>query len=468
MHISSSLAGVIGGGLGLLLVTACGDETKVQPDAAPRIDAVVIDAVVIDAPGGILTPEEIAATKLLSPLPAVPADTTNAFANDAAAAVLGQKLFFDKSYSGALAVGDNGTNGGLGMVGDTGKVSCASCHSAGSSGLDDQRSTPNNVSLGTDFGTRNALNVVSSSFYAWTNWGGRFDSQWSLPLAVAENAKIMKSSRLQVAHMLYAKYRTEYNATFPVDLDPDLDPAAPNAARFPPTGKPKAAPTDPDGAWELMAPADRDIVNRIYANYGKAVAAYMRKLVSRDAPFDRFVAGDDSAISVSAIRGIKVFLSKGCVTCHGGPTFSDASFHALAVPQTGPNVPATDLGRFQDVPGLINSPFNSNGGFSDDTTTGRLTGLAQVDSQKGQFRTRSLRNVAGSGAFMHSGKFATLAEVITFYDQGGGDVGASGIVKDPLIVPLSLSAQDKLDLVAFLETLTGEPVPPMLLVDTSK
>ena len=69
---------------------------------------------------------------------------------------------------------------------------------------------------------------------------------------------------------------------------------------------------------------------------------------------------------------------------------------------------------------------------------------------------------------MHSGQLATLADVITFYDQGGGDVGTSGIVKDPLMVPLSLSAQDKLDLVAFLETLTGEPVPPMLLVDTSK
>ncbi|HEY5936510.1 MAG TPA: cytochrome c peroxidase [Kofleriaceae bacterium] len=449
-------------GSGFLLVTGCGDETKLQPDAAPRIDAPV------DAPEIILTTEEIAATKLLSPLPEVPADTTNAFANDAAAAALGQKLFFDKSYSGALAIADNGTNGGLGKVGDTGKVSCASCHSAGSPGLDDQRSTPNNVSLGTDFGTRNALNVVSSSFYAWTNWGGRFDSQWSLPLAVAENARIMKSSRLQLAHMLYAKYRTEYDAIFPVALDPDLDPAAPNAARFPPTGKPKAAPTDPDGPWELMAPADRDIVNRIFANYGKAVAAYMRKLVSRDAPFDRFVAGDESAISVSAIRGIKVFLNKGCVTCHGGPTFSDASFHALAVPQLGPNVPMTDLGRFQDVPGLLASPFNSNGAFSDDITTGRLTGLVQVDSQKGQFRTRSLRNVAGSGAFMHSGQFATLADVITFYDQGGGDVGTSGIVKDPLIVQLSLSAQDKLDLVAFLETLTGEPVPPRLLVDTSK
>jgi len=99
----------------------------------------------------------------------VPPDTTNAFAGNAAAARLGQMLFFDKSYAGPLAVGDDGNNGGLGAAGATGKVSCASCHAVGSATLDDQRSTPNNVSLGTDFGSRNALGIINSSFYAWTN-----------------------------------------------------------------------------------------------------------------------------------------------------------------------------------------------------------------------------------------------------------------------------------------------------------
>src|SRR5437868_5521131 len=87
-----------------------------------------------------------------------------------------------------------GRGRGQGVVGDTGKVACASCHGVGSQDLDDQRSAPNNVSLGTDYGPRNALGMVNSSFYKWTNWGGKFDSQWSLPLAVAENAKIMKST----------------------------------------------------------------------------------------------------------------------------------------------------------------------------------------------------------------------------------------------------------------------------------
>lgn len=443
--------------IGTIYLTACGDDTRAPIDAAPDP---VPDA-------GLLTAEERAEAAKLSPLPAQPPpDPTNASADDPKAAALGQMLFFDKSYAGALAVGDDGTNGGLGAAGSTGKVACASCHAPGSATLDDRRTRPNNVSLGTDYGGRNALGIVNSAYYRWTNWGGRFDSQWSLPLAVAEAPKIMKSTRLEIAHMLYAKYRAEYDAIFPVALDPALDPHAADAARFPPAGKPKASANDPDGAWEAMTQADRDIVNTIFANYGKALAAYTRKVISRDAPFDRFVAGDEGAISIAAQRGLKLFL-RHCVSCHSGPTFSDDDFHALGVVQTGPRVPAADLGRFADVPGLLASPFNSSGPFSDDTTTGRLAGLAQMAAQTGQFRTKSLRNVAGSGPFMHTGAYSTLDAVVAFYDAGGGEV-PSGATKDPELVPLGLSAADRADLVAFLETLTGAPVAAELVVDTSK
>jgi cytochrome c peroxidase len=419
-----------------------------------------------DAGPDLFTADEIAAYKLQSPLPAVPADPTNAFADSAAAAVLGQRLFFDKSYSGALAVADDGANGGLGAVGDTGKVSCASCHA--SLGTDDNRSKPNNVSLGTDFGTRNALPIVNSSFYKWTNWAGRFDSQWSLPLAVAENAKIMKSTRLSIAHMLWNKYKADYDAIFPVPLDAALDPAAADAARFPASGKPKAAPGDPDGAWEGMAPADQAIVNRIFANYGKAIAAYVRLVVSRNAPFDKFVAGDANAIDLSAKRGLKVFLGKGkCASCHAGPDFTDNDFHDIGVPQTGPHVPATDLGRFTDVAGLLASPFNTNGTYSDNTSTGKLTNVAQTADLTGRFRTKGLRGLSTSAPYMHSGQFATLPEVVDFYDKGGGDPPDGG-AKDPKLSALGLSAEDKTDLVAFLKSLDGDPVPMTLVTDTSR
>jgi cytochrome c peroxidase len=119
-----------------------------------------------DDPNDGFTDAEIVEMRKLSPLPALPPDPTNQYSGDPAAAALGQMLFFDKSYSGALTVGDDGSNGGLGSAGETGRVSCQSCHAGGE--LDDQRSTPNNVSLGADYGSRNALGIVNSAFYKWT------------------------------------------------------------------------------------------------------------------------------------------------------------------------------------------------------------------------------------------------------------------------------------------------------------
>jgi cytochrome c peroxidase len=441
-----------------LPLIACGKDAAKTPDAPPPPPA---DAAP-DADPDALTAQELAAIAQLSPLPAVPADTTNAYADNAAAAALGQMLFFDKSYAGALAVGDGTDPSALGMVGETGKVACASCHTAGSTQLDDQRSMPNNVSLGADYGPRNALGIVNSAYYTWTNWGGKFDSQWSLPLGVAENPKLVNSTRLSIAHLLWTKYRAEYNAIFPVPLDPSLDPNAADASRFPASGKPGQP------AFDGMAAADQAIANTIFVNYGKAIAAYTRKIVSGSSRFDRFVAGDRNALNSSEIRGLKLFLAKGCADCHSGPTFSDNKFHALAVSQTGLHVPTSDLGRYTDVASLLTSPFTTSGAFSDDTTTGKLTGVAQDASQKGQFRTRGLRNVSQSGPFMHDGSLATLDDVIAFYDAGGGDPGSSGIVKDALLTPLGLAAQDRTDLVAFLGTLTGDPVAAALLADTSK
>jgi cytochrome c peroxidase len=404
----------------------------------------------------------------LTPLGAKPpVDTTNKFADDANAAKLGQMLFFDTSYSGALVTGNDGSNGGLGIAGDTGKVACASCH--GGLGMEDNRSKPGNVSLGIDFGTRNALALVDSSYQSWTNWGGRFDSQWSLPVAVAENPKNMKTGRLQIAHMLWNKYKTEYNAIFPVALDPSLDPAASDASRFPPAGAPKAA-NGTDGPWELqMTSGDRDIINRIAANYGKAIQAYLRLLVSRNAPFDKYMGGDATALDASQFNGMRLFIGKGnCVSCHSGPALTDSKFHALAVPVSGPHMPATEYGRFQDVPPLLASTFNSNGVYSDDVNTGRLTGLVQTPSQTGLFRTPTLRGVARTAPYMHAGNLATLGDVVAYYNTGGADPGDSGVTKDPLMKPLGLQSSEVTDVVHFLEALNGEPIAPALLVNTAK
>jgi cytochrome c peroxidase len=438
-------------------------ETPATADGGPQADGAAPDTSTPDASAPIIPADVLTQLKQQSPLPAVPADPTNAFADNAAAAVLGQRLYFDPSFSGAIAVAGTVANGGLGAAGETGKVSCISCHS--SDATDDGRTKPNNVSLGTDYGTRNALPIANSSFYTWTNWGGRFDSQWSLPLAVAENAKIMNSTRLQVAHLLWDKYKADYNAIFPVPLDTRLDPLDANAANFPPAGKPGQAAWDTD-----VAAADKAIINRIFANFGKAIAAYVRLNVSRNAPFDRFLAGDATAMSADAQRGAVVFVGKGkCVQCHSGPNFSDDKFHNLGAPQTGPNVPATDNGRYADIPALLASPFNTSSVYSDNTTTGKLTGLVASDPANiAQFRTKSLRGlVSGSAPFMHAGQLATLDDVVKFYSQGGGD-SADGGVKDAKMTAVNLTASESADLVAFLQALQGEPVAAALRVNTAR
>jgi len=384
----------------------------------------------------------------MSPLPAVPADPTNAFADSAAAATLGQKFFFDEKFSGALAADSD-----LGVTGDLQKVSCKSCHSGAA--LDDERSVPDNISKGTGLHSRNSPSMINSSFYTWTNWGGRFAAQWELPPAVVENGVIMNGNRLAVAHRIFDVYKTEYQTVFATTLEAAI---GTDAARFPAAGKPTQA------AFDNMTADDKLIVNRILANFGKALAAYTRKLVSREAVFDTWMAGDDNAFTASQLNGARLFVSTGCINCHSGAHFSDQDFHDLGVPQTGTGVLATDDGRFKDLPGLLNSTMNINSVFSDKIDTGKLAGLSlpPPESMKGQFRTPSLRGVAQSGPYMHSGQLATLSAVIDFYAVGGtGDTGAGQLT------PFAITPQEKADLIAFLGTLTGKPVEAALLADTA-
>jgi cytochrome c peroxidase len=402
--------------------------------------------------------DEQAKIAALGPLGAVPADPTNAFADNAAAAALGQQFFFDKAFSGPIVAASD-----LGGVAETGKVACVSCHTTTSATMIDGRSVPDNVSLGANFHTRNAPGMVNSSFYEWTNWGGRFSRQWELPMPVTESAAILNSTRLQVAHVVFTKYKSEYEAVFtayPLDAAIGTD-----AVRFPATGKPGQT------EWDSMQPADQALVNRIFVNYSKALAAYTRKLVSRASAFDAFVAGDACAISDTAKQGLKVFVgSAGCSSCHGGSNLSDGAFHNLGVPQTGDHVPATDDGRYKGITDLIASTMSaSNATFSDDPTAGaaKISALNATDTANhAAFRTPTLRGVAASAPYMHSGQLATLDAVIDFYDAGGGTVQA-GSTKDPGLAPLGLTSEQKANLKAFLTTLTGEPVAPALLVDTA-
>ena len=102
----------------------------------------------------------------------------------------------------------------------------------------------------------------------------------------------------------------------------------------------------------------------IMANIGKALAAYQRRLVSDDSPFDRFMAGDGE-ISESAERGMQLFFGRAeCWECHTGPLFSDGEFHNIGIPPTSGGLPR-DKGRYGGSAIVRDDPFNAAGAFSD-------------------------------------------------------------------------------------------------------
>lgn len=422
--------------------------------------------------------------RTLSPLPETPPpDPTNAFADDPRAAKLGQMLFFEKAIAGPIITGNDGHNGGLGQPGQTGKIACAACHQPDSGWMFDIRSNtgvpqnPHATALGATWGARNVSSLINASYYyIWHENDGVSDSTWADALTDPEDFHSQNGSRLQVAHVLWNKYRKEYDEIFwnaPAPLDPRLDPQNPHAADFPATGKPG------DPQWEAMPTADKRIINFIFANFGKAVQAYLRRCISRNAPFDRYVAGDDDAIGHSAKRGLMLFVSKriNCVACHSGPLFSDSDFHTTGMhvnTDLSPHADPTELGRYSALQLVLShaegttGEFNVNSVYSDDRHTGYLDGLAPTESDKGKWRTKELRQVAVTAPYMHTGQMPTLMDVINFYDRGGDPPGSFIGTKSPLMRPLHLTPQEKWDLIAFLNTLTGDPLPPSLTQDTSK
>jgi cytochrome c peroxidase len=422
---------------------------------------------------GVFTPQEWAEVQKLSPLPDVPADPTNQYADNPMAATFGQRLFFEKSFSGPLTTGNDGMNGALGAMGQSGLISCAACHTPDpAKWLVDTRSNPNATSLGADWLPHHAPSLVNACFYQWYHWDGKFDTMWAASVGGIENPKSFNSGRLQLAHAVFNKYKTDYDAIFTSTPLPDLT----NTTRFPLAGKPSPPPAMP-GVWEAMAPADQDAVNRIMANVGKSFQAYFRQLISRNAPFDQYVAGNHAAISSQAKQGLKLFVGKAaCVNCHAGPFLTDNKFHVTGVPQTqnSPHAPPMDTGRFASLASMLTEAFNSNGKYSDDTTSGHNDGLPMMPTMDmtGQFRTKDLRQVAQVGPYMHAGEITTLDDpmtgVVAFYNGGGGtDSTTYSGTKDPLLQPLNLTASEQAAIVAFLQTLTGDPVPANLLMDTS-
>lgn len=380
---------------------------------------------------------ELALLRSLTPLPALPASPGNRYADDGRAAALGHRIYFDKAFSA------------------NGAVSCATCHDPARAFTD---GLPHSKGVGQ--ADRNAPTVIGTPWLPFLFHDGRKDSLWSQALGPLENEVEHGTDRLAVAHRIASHYRAEYEAIFgPL---PQLQ----DTARFAPHARPVPFGTaqPQHQAWLAMRETDRDAVNRVFANVGKAIEAYERKLIPGAAPFDRYVAalntgdaGGGGFLTPAARRGLRAFVGKAqCVTCHNGPWFTDKGFHNIGLPKAQ-DQKGIDVGRGFGAQQAKIDPFRCGTPYSDAAQCDELRFLnPRFEDFLGAFKTPTLRNVARTAPYMHSGQFATLSEVLAFYRTlpGQAQVGHR-----EFILSLLDPQVDAADLLAFLESLTAEPPP---------
>ncbi|MBI5639827.1 MAG: cytochrome-c peroxidase [Nitrospirae bacterium] len=297
---------------------------------------------------------------------------------------LGKKLFFDRRLSG------------------DGTMSCATCHMpelAFSDGQDISLSYP------TTRNWRNSPTLINVAFQRYLFWDGRVETLEDQALFPMMSAFEMNKNLDYLEEQI--RQVPEYVAAFK-----------------------KVFNREPDRERIAMA-----------------LAAFERTLISVNSPLDRFLKGDEKALSDDVGKGMDIFKGKGrCVQCHGGVNLGDNKFYALNVPENAalendPRVTATvrfvgKVYHYKDYRSLKEDP-------------GRYLITKNKKDWKA-FRTPTLREVSRTAPYMHNGVFNTLEEVIDFFDAGGGQ-------GNHVLKPLGLSADEKRCLKAFLvEALAGE------------
>lgn len=308
---------------------------------------------------------------------------------------LGKRLFFDPRLS------------------EDNTVSCATCH-APAKGFTDQ--LPTSMGIGAKRGHRNAPTILNSTFNSLQFWDGReptLEDQARRPILNPIEMGMKSPEEVTARIAAIPEYQEQFKSVF--GRMPNFD----NAAR--------------------------------------AIAAYERTQVVFDTPFDRFMAGDKSAISEQAKRGWAIFNGKGrCMSCHGWnptqPLFTDNRFHNVGV--------SAHKADFVPLARKALALLAKGGGGAEQidelaiqTDMGEL-GRFLVTKEPhdiGAFRTMGLRNLLVTEPYFHDGSQATLWDTIDHYNKGG----EQNPFLDGGIVPLGLTESEIDDLVAFLATLTS-------------
>ncbi|MEZ4444361.1 MAG: cytochrome c peroxidase [Polyangiaceae bacterium] len=348
---------------------------------------------------GFFRPHEWALLQGITVPGAPPRDPSNAVADDPAAVALGRALFFDAGLS------------------PSGTIACASCHQPEQALSDGQP-----VAMGLALGDRRTPSIALAAHARWQFWDGRADGLWAQALAPFENPAEMGSSRAFVAARVLDHHAAAYHAAFP-DA-PDLD-----------------DPTTPDA------------LTRTFVNVGKAIAAWERSLRVMPNRFDAYLAGDLDALDEDEKYGLLAFTQNGCMQCHWGPRLTDDAFHNLRLP-TGRKDGAPDRGRVDGLAAYAESPFRSDGPWSDapEARTAR-----SHEAQLGQFKTPPLRGVADLAYFGHGGSFGHLSEVMVAYGWGAfAELTDDSIgEREPWLG--SFGETEQWGLVPFLRVLTAAP-----------
>jgi cytochrome c peroxidase len=263
---------------------------------------------------------------------------------------LGKQLYFDPRLSA-----DN-------------TVSCATCHDPNKGWSNGEQFA---TGVGGQKGGRNSPSVINAAYYSFQFWDGRAKTLEDQALGPIANPIEMNLPLDAAVAKLNAipGYKEQFQKVFGTDVTAD--------------------------------------------GIAKAIAAFERTVLSGDAPYDKFKAGDKTALSEGAQRGMKLFFGKAnCSACHSGPNFSDSAFHNI-----GHESP--DKGR---------------------------VAISKLPGDTGAMKTPTLREIAKSGPYMHNGALKTLEEVAAYYNKGGN----GNPFQSEDIYPLKLTDAELADLVTFM------------------
>ncbi|MEN2994776.1 MAG: cytochrome c peroxidase [Thermodesulfovibrio sp.] len=297
---------------------------------------------------------------------------------------LGKKLFFDRRLSG------------------DGTMSCASCHNPEKAFTDGSEIS---LSYPTTRNLRNAPTLINSAYAKFLFWDGR-----------------AKSLEEQAEFPIMSPFEMNQNLDF---LEEEI----------------RAVPEYREAFKRVFG---QDVNIKLIT---KAIAAFERTLVSKNAPIDRYLRGDKNALSNEAKKGYQIFKGKGrCIKCHYGAYLSDQKFHALMVPENPKYaneekfiVTRRYVAKINKYPDYMNVKED----------LGRYFNTKKQKDYKA-FKTPTLREIAKTAPYMHNGIFKSLDEVIEFFNKGGGK-------GNKVLKPLNLTEEEKRALKTFLiEALSGE------------